>query len=734
MMTRKFRFPYCWLIFAAAMVFVAAATSAYAQMGMASTVPSTPAKAVPAQGTPAKAPVETKKFEKVELRVAPFAPPAAPDRAKAYYHVGLASIDEEEAITEDRPEEMTRAIEEYKLALDADPLSPELNNGLADLYFGTGQVQEAESTARGLLKSAPDNLDAHRMLGRIYLRQLSQGQGSGSLPESGASTLDEAVGEYAKIVALDPDSVDDRVVLGQLYTVKHDAQQAEAEFLAALVIEPDSEDAVLSLARLYGAKGDFAAAAKEIETVPVDDRTAKMENALGAAYEQLKRPADAIAAYRRAVDLDPEAPETLDALGRVLLSDNQLDAALDEYKKLLAVDPDNAGTLVHIGEIERRQCKYADALATIQSAQKIDPENLEAGYNAGLLLDVLGRFDEAVAMDQKMVDLTSHANGTYTDEEKSNRGFFLERLGSVYQEQNKIPQAVAAFQKMIDMGGDSAERGYQFEVDAYRGAEEYDQAVETARQAAAAFPKNLDLQLMLAGELGDVGKSDDGLAMARALLTNKSDDRTVWLTMAQIDIRVHRWKDAEDALDKADPLTTKQDDRINLLFLRGELAERQKHDGPAERCFRQVLELDPDNALTLNYLGYMFADKGVRLPEALAMIRKAVQAEPMNGAYLDSLGWAYFKMGAYDLAEQNLSQAIARDQTDPTVHDHMGELYAKTGRIRQAAAMWELSLAEYAKTAAADVDPADVAKVRKRLDGVRVRLAKEDSLLGLPKP
>ena len=97
--------------------------------------------------------------------------------------------------------------------------------------------------------------------------------------------------------------------------------------------------------------------------------------------------------------------------------------------------------------------------------------------------------------------------------------------------------------------------------------------------------------------------------------------------------------------------------------------------------------------MTLNYLGYMLADKGKQLPEALKMIRKAVELEPMNGAYLDSLGWVYFKMGDYELAEQNLRQAVERDQTDPTVHDHLGELYEKTGRIRLAAAQWELSLA-----------------------------------------
>jgi tetratricopeptide (TPR) repeat protein len=287
---------------------------------------------------------------------------------------------------------------------------------------------------------------------------------------------------------------------------------------------------------------------------------------------------------------------------------------------------------------------------------------------------------------------------------------------------------------MIDMGGDSSLRGYQGEVDAYRGAKQFDKAIEISRKAVAADPKNRDFKLMLAGELADDGKVDEGMAMAKGLLNNSPDDRTVWIAIGQINVRLRRWKDAEDDFEKAEPLTTKKEDKTYLLFLRGELAERQKHTEPAEQFFRQALELDPSNAMTLNYLGYMWADKGVKLPEALKMIRKAVDLEPQNGAYLDSLGWVYFKMGEYELAEDNLHQAVVRDQTDPTVHEHMGDLYEKTGRIRQAAEQWQLSLTEYSKSAQADVDPGDVAKVQKKLEGARVKLANKDSAIGQPKP
>jgi tetratricopeptide (TPR) repeat protein len=689
------------------------------------------AQSAPTQTAPANAP------QVAAPKLGEDAIAQASSRAKAYYHASLADIYEEEAVNSGQPEYVTHAIEEYKDALNADPGSAQLSDALADLYFRTpGHLHEAEATARGLLKTSPDDIDAHKILGRIYLRQLSEAQNSVSSSSPSGNALDQAIAEYEKIVSLEPKDVEDRMVLGQLYTVKHQPQKAEEQFKTAQAIEPDSEDVVLNLARLYAESGDLDHAAKVVEAVPESDRTSKMEFALGAAYDQMKRPKDAIAAYQRALDIEPGDVRTMGALAQALLNDDQLDAAMKEYQQLADADPDDTGTLIHIGEIQRRQGKYEDALATIRKAIKKEPDNLEAGYNQGLLLDVLGRYDEAAQVYEHMVDLTSHANGAYTSEEKNNRGIFLERLGAIYHEQNKVDQAVAAYQKMIDMGGDSALRGYQGEVDTYRDAKQFDKAVEISRKAVEANSKNNDLKLLLAGELADQGKVDEGLAMAKGLLKNDNsdDDRKVWLDLAQMDTRLHRWKDAEDALNKASAITTaKKEDRIYLLFLRGALAERQKHVEAAEDLFRQALDLDPSNAMVLNYLGYMLADKGAKLPEALKMIRKAVEQEPMNGAYLDSLGWAYFKMGQYELAEENLRQAVERDQTDPTVHEHLGDLYEKTGRIRLAAAQWQLSLTEFSRSAAADVEPTDVAKLQRKLESARVKLAKEESITGVPK-
>ncbi|MGB6855924.1 MAG: tetratricopeptide repeat protein [Terracidiphilus sp.] len=713
-----------------------------AQNAPASSAPASPAKtqqvqpaATPAQAAPAKTPASQATAT------------TEPNRAQAYYHLALAAVYQDDATSDGRTDEVNKAIEEYKLALDADPNSAELADDLAGLYFIVGRARDAEMTARALLKNSPNDIEAHKLLGRIYLRQLGEGENSsagGTAPGSSQNeVLDQAIAEFQKIVALQPKSVEDHMVLGQLYTVKHQPEKAEAEFKTAQAIEPESEDVVLNLARLYAESGDLQHAAKSIEAVPEDGRTPKMEFTLGALYDQMKQPKDAIAAYKRAEDMEPGDLQTVDALAQALLNNDQLDDALKQYKELAEANPDDAEPLIHIAEIERRQGKYEDALTIVRKARKLDPNSLEAGFNEGLLQDILGQLDDATQTYTGILDLpsmsdqsVSHANGAYTDEEKNNRSIFLERLATVCLEENKVDQAIAAYQKMIDLGGSIAVRGYQGEIDAYSGAHEYDKALAVAKKAVAADPKNSDLKLMLAGELADQGHPDDGLAMAKGLLDGATPDeqRSIWFAIGQMNVRLRRWKDAEDAFDKGDPLATKKEDRTYLFFLRGELAERQKHYDQAEQYFNQALNLDPENAMTLNYLGYMWADKGEKLPDALKMIRKAVDIEPMNGAYLDSLGWVYFKMGEYELAEDNLRQAVNRDQTDPTVHMHLGDLYEKTGRIRLAAAQWQLSMDEFAKSSPADIEPGDVAKVQKKLESAREKLAKEEGALNQVKP
>ena len=322
------------------------------------------------------------------------------------------------------------------------------------------------------------------------------------------------------------------------------------------------------------------------------------------------------------------------------------------------------------------------------------------------------------------------ADSSYSQEEKDRRAVFLERLGAVQRDNNNDSAALETFRAMLPLGDDNAARGYQEIIDTHREEKQWQQATDVAKEAVGKLPNDNDLRMVYALQLADMGQADEGIKQVKSLLKGTPADREIYITLTQMYTRLKRWQDAEDAMNKLEQVSTKPEEKQYVNFLRGSVLERQKEYGPAEDMFRKVLADNPQDAATLNYLGYMLADRGMKLDEALTLVKKAVDLDPTNGAYLDSLGWAYFKLGKYDEAEDNLNKAarLQRMGSDPTVQEHLGDLYQKTGRLKLAAAHWERAIEEWNKTVAAEIDQDDVAKVQKKLESARVKLAKEDSV------
>jgi tetratricopeptide (TPR) repeat protein len=652
----------------------------------------------------------------------PSAPATAPDRASSYYHYGLARLYEDMAINAGRSDYATQAVEQYKLALDADPNSRLLQDGLADLYFKIGRIREAVTAAQDQVAKYPNDVEAHTLLGKVYLRSLGDMQSAQS-----GQMLQLAIGEYEKLAQLKPNDVETHLLLGQLYGLNHDSAKAEAQFKLAQGIDANSEEVALNMARLYSEQGDPKRAADVLSAIPADERSPRIEFALGASYEQMKKNKDAIAAYRRALDMEPDNLDTERGLANALLGDGQLDEALKVLTGIVAAEPQDAQSQVHISEIQRRQGHYDEALKTLEKAKPLAPDSLELTYNEALIYDALGRYDDATRVLTKLVADTERADGKYSEGEKGNRSIFLDRLAIIYREQNKTAEAVATYQKLMALGGDYVKSGYSGQIDAYRDSHQWKEATAVAAQVAKALPNDHGIQLMYAGQLADTGQVDQGIALAKAQLAaakGASDEREAHLALATIYTRLKRWQEASAELNSAEALATKPDEKLYVYFLRGSLYDRQKLYDDAEAQFRKALAIDPQNPTVLNYLGYMFADRGVKLTEALALIRKAVELDPQNYAFLDSLGWVYFKSGQYALAEENLRKANERSNSDPTVHDHLGEVYEKTGNLKMAVAQWERSMTEYASSLPADADPADVSKVQHKLENARVKLAK----------
>ncbi len=668
-------------------------------------------------------PAQTLKHRPVEASDTPKTAAPAVDRGAAYYHYGLAHLYEDMAVNGGRPDYATQAVEEYKLALNADPKSALLQDGLADLYFKIGGIREAVTAAKDQIATNPNDIEAHKLLGKVYLRSLGdmQGQQSGEM-------LQLAIAEYETLAKLQPNEIENHLLLGQLYGLNHDSAKAEGQFKLAEKIDPNSEESVLNLARLYSVQGEFQRTIDVLKGVPVDDRSPRIELALGASYDQVKDAKDAAEAYQRALDLDPGNIDAERGLANALLNEGKLDEAVKAFGVVLAAEPTDAQSQIRVSEIERRQGHYEEALNTLKKAKELTKDNAELSYNEALIDDSLGRYDDAISLLTGLVDGTSHPDGQYPEGEKSNRAIFLDRLGIIYREQNKTTEAVAAYKQLIALGGDYVTRGYQGEIDAYRDAHQWQRATDVAADAAKTLPKDKQVQLMYAGQLADTGKVDEGLALAKAQMKgtteSATEDRDVHLALANIYTRLKRWSDASSEIDIAEKTAKRPDEKLYIYFLRGALDDREKQYEQAEVEFQKALAIDPQNPTVLNYVGYMNADRGVKLPEALKQIQKAVELDPQNYAFLDSLGWVYFKLGQYTQASMNLQKAVERSSGDPTVHDHLGQLYEKTGKLKLAVTQWERSMTEYAHSLPADVDPEDVAKVQHKLDQARVKLAK----------
>ena len=624
----------------------------------------------------------------------------------------------------------TKATEEYRLAIEADPSSEFLTSGLAELYVKTGRIADAVREAQDIIKRDPNNLEAHKLLGRIYLRSL------GDLPGGSGSDniLKLAIDQYEQITKLDPDSVDDHLLLGRLYRLNSDLAKAEGELKTAIKLDPNSEEAVTTLAMLYTDEGDTAHALKVLSSIPDSARSAKLYAALGAAYEQRKDYKSAIDAFRRAIVLDRDNLDAIRGLAENLLNDGQLDAALEQYKVIADSNPEDAQTYVRMAEIYRRQAKYDLALENLKHADTLVPDTMDVPYSMASVYQAQGRYDDAIKILQDLLKRTekTEKSGTGASQaDRNNRAIFIERLGMVYREQENYTAAIDTFRKMLPLGEENARSAYQEIIDTYREAKQWPQATAVAKEAVQKLPDDRDLRMVLDSQLADTGEVDKSVADIRSMLKGGPEDREIYLRLGIIFTRAKRYDDALEGLAKAEQLSTKPDEKAYVSFLRGDLYQRQKMFDQAEAEFKKVLATtsptDPQSAATLNYLGYMNADRGVKLEESLNYIKQALTLEPNNGAYLDSLGWAYFKLGKYEQAEENLTKAESHMSTDPTVQEHLGDLYQKTGRLKLAAAHWDRAVQEWNKTVPAEQDSEAFAKVQQKLDAAKVKLAKEDS-------
>lgn len=236
---------------------------------------------------------------------------------------------------------------------------------------------------------------------------------------------------------------------------------------------------------------------------------------------------------------------------------------------------------------------------------------------------------------------------------------------------------------------------------------------ESSNEAYLSIPKtdpmyrNAEIQVALNTE--QMGKGDDAIRILEKLVAEFPNDTEAWMALGNIYRSRKDFAKGAEAYTKALATVPKTDvAHWPLFYFRGICYERTKQWPKAEADFKKALELFPDQPLVLNYLGYSWIDQGMNLDEGFRMLRRAVEQRPTDGYIVDSLGWAYYRLGRYEDAVRVLERAVELRASDPVINDHLGDAYWKVGRKLEAGFQWQ-----HAKDL--KPEPEDLEKIEQKL-------------------
>jgi tetratricopeptide (TPR) repeat protein len=556
----------------------------------------------------------------------------------------------------------------------------------------------------------------------------------------------EALADYAAAVELTPDEPYLRLeyarLLAQLAHFSRSTDQRHQRFtlataqldasrrLAGEDLEVEREAGLLYLEVAEDQPEALVAAKEALEKVrqgrPDDPQVLV---SLAQIYRSEGRIDEAVEAIRHAVDTVPGNAWATSMLGRFVieqvqqrLHEGRFEEAEGELKEVLGIDPGNRDARTSLAELEARRGAHADAAETLRGlvAEGGDPdlrprliwelyqsgavaeatddlaalvaEKPEASAVAGAVArELVGQDKEPEAL-ALLAGLIERSEGASAPPAAGLRLELAELQAAAerWPEVTKLLAPLAALDPATPPPGAAGWRLLYSDalVELKRGEE----ALSLLPESVAGAAVGPDAARALVAKRGEVllrlGREEEGKKVLEGLA---GDGETESLRQAaRAYQRLERYADAIPLLEqwlRADP------DAVEARYFLGASYERSGRQDDAASEFRAVLDKEPDFAPALNYLGYMWAERGENLDEALSLVHRAVDLDPDNGAYVDSLGWTQYQRGQYQEARTLLERASQLLPGDATVYEHLGDVYLALGQQAQAVDVYRRSLA-----------------------------------------
>ena len=577
----------------------------------------------------------------------------------------------------ERKGDIDGAIWFYREASKLDQESGEILAELASLYARHNRGEEAVTVANESLERDPTNQSAHRILGFIYAARTNKETGTSDDFSLAIEHLEQVSDKLLPDLQL-------KLTLAKLYLGNDLSNRAIVLLENLRKHSPGFFEAALLLAEAYEKVGRMPDALMTLERVVEGSRPSlRALNSLGQLYGRNGRWNDAVSVYERALNQNNRSAWARRQLANALLQDGQNERARGVLSELVGIRPNDTAGLSLLSKVELSLGNFEAAERAAERLIKLEGTENILGVLA--LTDVYSQRRE----HRRVIDIlepTLRHGGALNSNQTAR---LIGRIGFAYEQLKDYTDAIQIYQRGIELIPTSLGFGSRL-IESYINSGQFFEARVLLKRIQDSYPNSLTLVNLEARLLGDEGNIEGGVGLLKSTIQSQHNNLAAYLMLASF---YTQHEQLEDALDLLQLAKSKFPENTTLHFQLGAVLEQSNRFEDAEQVFKRVLYDDPKHAATLNYLGYMLAERGIRLQESVNLLEQAVKIDPYNGNYLDSLGLAYFKLARLDLAELMLTQASKQMSWSSVIQDHLGDLMLELERYADAIAAWEDALA-----------------------------------------
>ena len=411
----------------------------------------------------------------------------------------------------------------------------------------------------------------------------------------------------------------------------------------------------------------------------------------GATYVKIGQMDRALQSFTKALEIDPKHPDALRWLAMLYASQGKLEEAVAAYEQLLPQEPDDQFVLTTLADLYVLQDHLPKAVALYERLIMSFGSSSQLHFNLGVLYGRMGQFDEAIQELSRAYELGPDS---------------LEirlAMGLTYELHGKPDYAAAHYEDAIRLDPFNPKL-YHHAARAHLSAGQYAEAAADYQSVLDLTPHDLEAITGLVRAWMAQQRFAEAAQLLGKKLSELNEPPELYLALGLVYREAEQAQESMRAFERA---IAKKPDYAQAHFYLAAQLDQLDRKREARASLRRTLEIDHNHSDAMNYLGYLDIDAGENLTEAKSLIEQALLLDPDNGAYIDSLGWAYYKMGRLDEAILQLERAARLLDTDPVIFEHLGDAYAKRKDDERARYYWRKAL---------EIDPM-LTVVKNKIDG-----------------